>query len=576
MTDHRDERVLLLLPVGRDAPLAHELLLKAGIRAKICLGLDGLVADLDDGCGLALVAEEALAHADLGKLTAWLDAEPAWSDVPFLVLTSGGDTYPRYLRAVQLSEKLRNITLLERPLQSISLISAIKSGLRARRRQYEVRTALDARDRVAIALQRLNETLEQRVADRTRRLESANQRLLAEREEHRRTEDALRQAQKMQAVGHLTGGIAHDFNNLLTVIAGNLEILRAKVGESPALERFVATALGATDRASRLTQQLLAFSRKQHLDPRPVSLNAVIIGMDELLRRTTGSIELARDLGDDLWPAMVDPNQMETALLNLVINARDACGERGTITIRTRNAVVGEDDAASFLDVVPGEYVQFSVEDDGCGMPPHVLARAFEPFFTTKQVGRGSGLGLSMIYGFVRQSKGHVRLDSEEGRGTTVTLYLPRAFRAPAMDDVAAPAVAAGFDRIAAGDSRKILVVEDDESVRDIAVSVLADHGYEVCEADGADRAIELLERQTDIAALFTDIVMPGAMNGIDLARLVAQRWPSVRIVVTSGYAERLVDSNQLPSQVVFLAKPYRPFDLVAKMRGTLRTAPAE
>jgi CheY-like chemotaxis protein len=229
--------------------------------------------------------------------------------------------------------------------------------------------------------------------------------------------------------------------------------------------------------------------------------------------------------------------------------------------------------ALRHVDALPGEYVEFSVNDDGCGMPPHVLARAFEPFYTTKEVGRGSGLGLSMVYGFVRQSKGHMRIESQEGEGTTVTLYIPCAPQSSVMDGTEETLDLRPIALEAAAESRKILVVEDDESVRDIAVSVLADYGFEVCEADGADRALEVLDGQPDIAVVFTDIVMPGSLNGIDLARLVAKRWPQVRLIVTSGYAERLVDSERLPGDVAFLGKPYRPFDLVAKVRSTIETA---
>jgi signal transduction histidine kinase len=569
----RDERVLVLLPTGRDGALAQGLLQNAGLAAPLCANVDELVQCLSAGAGLALIADEALARGNHAALRDWVEAQPAWSDIPFVVLTSGGDTYPRYLRSVQLTEMLRNVTLLERPLQSVTLVSAVRAGLRARRRQYEVREALANLDRAAAQLRRLNDTLEERVADRTHRLEQANQRLLEEREERRRMEDVLRQAHKMQAVGHLTGGIAHDFNNLLTVISGNLEMLSLKAAATPALQRFLTTAVGATERAARLTQQLLAFSRKQHLQPQPVGLDRLADGIEDLFRRTIGAdVELKLTVEADLWPALVDPNQVETALLNLVINARDAGARR--IEIRLRNARIDEAYAERHVDAIPGDYVEFCVSDNGSGMAPDVLARAFEPFFTTKEVGRGSGLGLSMVYGFVKQSKGQVRLESRQGEGTTVLIYLPRAAAETAVAPIRQPGAEPPL-LPRTGEGKRVLIVEDDDDVRDIAVSVLADNGYEVVEAETAHRALDILAREDGVDVVFTDIVMPGTVNGIELAKTITERWPSLPVIVTTGYAERLSDPENLPGHVVFLSKPYRPFDLVTKVRSTLSGAAA-
>ncbi|MDB5408061.1 MAG: baeS, partial [Rhodospirillales bacterium] len=395
----------------------------------------------------------------------------------------------------------------------------------------------------------------------------ANQRLLAEIEERRRTEDALRQAQKMQAVGQLTGGIAHDFNNLLTVISGNLELLQAKLDDAPRLLRLAAAAAHGVDRAAKLTQQLLAFSRKQHLDPRQIDLNQIVRGMADLLRQTAGdATQLAVHLAPEVCLALADPNQVEAALLNLVINARDAMPDGGEVTVTTASVVLDEGYARE-AEMAPGAYIELAVRDTGRGMSREIASRAFEPFFTTKGVGKGSGLGLSMVYGFARQSKGHVRLESEPGRGTAVRLYLPRVVEqrveAPAERNVASPHQSA-----VAG--AKILIVEDAEEVREIAVAVLADFGFAVVEATDAASALAILARDPGISVVFSDVVMPGEMNGIDLAKAVAERWPGLRLILTSGYAERLVDSDRMPPHIAYLHKPYKPLDLVGMVRSVI------
>jgi signal transduction histidine kinase len=570
-SDAFSERVLVLAPFGRDAALARAVLEKAGLACATCPSVEELPDCFDEGAGIAVLAEEALTRGDTRPLLRWLEDQPPWSDLPFVILTSGGETHHRSAQVAQLAHLLQNVTLLERPLQSVTLVTAVKAGLRARRRQYEVRDYLVERERIVQELRLLNETLEQRVGDRTRRLEGANQRLLAEIEERRRTEDALRQAQKMQAVGQLTGGIAHDFNNMLTVIGANLELLQDKLDGSAGLQRMAAAAIRSVDKAAKLTQQLLAFSRKQRLEPRPLRVNEIIAGVEDMLRRTLGeAIELDKDLTADLSLALADPNQLETVLLNLVINARDAIEGHGHVAIATRNAVIDEDYAARHADAMPGNYVELRVSDDGSGMPPDVLARAFEPFFTTKEVGKGSGLGLSMVYGFVRQSNGHVRIDSTPGEGTSVRIYLPQAVSQSAVLETPHPLAAAGRrDRRGDGAAKTILVVEDNEGVREIAVSVLEDSGYKVYAAADAMAALEVLRRHADIDLIFTDIVMPGEINGIELANIVRERWPNLRLVVTSGYAERLA-AEGLRDDVEFLNKPYRPLDLVARIKGSL------
>ncbi len=389
---------------------------------------------------------------------------------------------------------------------------------------------------------------------------------LRETTERRRIEDALRQSQKMEAVGQLTGGIAHDFNNMLTVIAGNLELLEGKLAEEPRLLRLVSSASLAASRAEKLTQQLLTFSRRQQLRPQPIDFNQIIIGMDDLLHRTVGEhIEIRKSLSPELWPALADPNQIETALLNLILNARDAMPQGGHILIETGNAELD----AGHNDLAPGAYATLSVSDTGQGMSEEVLAHVFEPFFTTKEVGKGTGLGLSQVYGFVKQSAGHVKIESRVGAGTTVRLYLPRATSATGV-----PGIAPMREQHYRG-TETVLVVEDDHGVRDFAVSVLRELGYHVLEAASGDAALEILDASPDIALLFTDVVMPGVLNGADLAKAALQRRPDLRVLFTSGYTTRLVEKEWPAHRVELLRKPYRSIDLAARVRDVLDHAPS-
>jgi PAS domain S-box-containing protein len=384
---------------------------------------------------------------------------------------------------------------------------------------------------------------------------------LRETTERRRVEDALRQSQKMEAVGQLTGGIAHDFNNMLTVIAGNLELLEGKLAEEPRLLRLVSSATLAASRAEKLTQQLLSFSRRQQLRPQPIDFNQIIIGMDDLLHRTVGEhIEIRAQLAAELWAALADPNQIETALLNLILNARDAMPNGGHITIETANA----DFAVAQGDISAGAYATLSVTDTGQGMSEEILAHVFEPFFTTKEVGKGTGLGLSQVYGFVKQSSGHVKIESDPSVGTTVRLYLPRA-----------PGSAGLVGGTPAGEQQYrgnecVLVVEDDHGVRDFAVSVLREFGYHVVEAANGEAALELLDGSPDIDLLFTDVVMPGRLSGADLAKAALERRPGLRLLFTSGYTTRLVEKEWPENTVDLLRKPYRSIDLAARIRAVL------
>jgi signal transduction histidine kinase len=367
--------------------------------------------------------------------------------------------------------------------------------------------------------------------------------------ERQRAENALRQSQKMESIGQLTGGIAHDFNNMLTVVSGNLELLAGKLQGQKRLLRLVESAAAAAERGERLTAQLLAFSRRQQLDPRPLDLNEVIAEMEDLLDRTVGDrVTLALMLAPDLHPAMVDRNQLEAALLNLVLNARAATAETGRIEVRTANA--------------RGELVELSVADSGHGMSEEVRLRAFEPFFTTKERGKGTGLGLSMVYGFAQQSGGEVHIESAEGVGTVVRLLLPMAAEAARPAEEPVPVAARGH-------GETVLCVEDQEDVLDFAAATLEGLGYRVVKAGNADAALAVLERRdAGIDLVFTDVMMPGSLDGTELARRIRTRWPSLPVLLTSGYAERQVIGE---ARFPFLRKPYRAATLAIAVRAALQ-----
>ncbi|MBM3604851.1 MAG: response regulator, partial [Alphaproteobacteria bacterium] len=380
------------------------------------------------------------------------------------------------------------------------------------------------------------------------------------------SEAALRQAQKMEAIGQLTGGIAHDFNNLLQVIGGSLQLLAGNDGNDEQTQRRLQNAMEGVARGSRLAAQLLAFGRRQPLAPKVVNLGRLIGGMDEMLRHALGEgIRLETSMAPDLWNTLIDRSNLENALLNLAINARDAMDGHGTLSIRVCNADPqdhGADDSAP-----PRDYVLLSVTDTGIGIPPDLLERVFDPFFSTKPEGKGSGLGLSMVYGFVKQSGGQVRIDSMMGQGTTITLFLPRAAGAEDMvDDMDAQPVRGG--------SETILVAEDDPGVRQTVVDTLTDLGYHVLEAVDAQSAMAVIDSGAQIDLLFTDVVMPGPMRSTELARLAVERLPGLKVLFTSGYAENaIVHEGRLDEGVELLSKPYGRNDLARKLRHQFANA---
>ena len=418
---------------------------------------------------------------------------------------------------------------------------------------------ITARKRAETAIQHLNETLEARIAE-----------AIAERKQ---AEEALRHSQKMEAVGQLTGGIAHDFNNLLTGIIGSLELLetRLRQGRTSELHRYVAVAQGASKRAAALTHRLLAFSRRQTLDAKPTDVNRMVMGIEELIRRTVGpqiAVEVVTAVG--LWPALIDASQLESALLNLCINARDAMPEGGRITIETANKWL-DDRAATERDLPPGQYLSVCVTDTGTGMTPNVIARAFDPFFTTKPLGQGTGLGLSMVYGFVRQSGGQVRIYSEVGNGTTMCLYLPRHHGEPPETVIGTASATTAQEST----GKTVLVVDDEPSVRMLVAEVLEDHGYAGIEASDGPSGLRVLQSDARIDLLITDVGLPGGVNGRQLADAARMTRPDLKVLFITGYAENAIIGNgQLAPGMRVLTKPFVMTSLaerIAEMIGDER-----
>jgi PAS domain S-box-containing protein len=427
---------------------------------------------------------------------------------------------------------------------------AIDNAQLYRAAQHEIEQRVKAEQ----ALSALNETLESRVAEEIARRSQA--------------EDVLRHAQKMETVGQLSGGIAHDFNNLLQIIHGNLTLLERTIPpDEPKLRRSVTNALTGTERAAALTQRLLAFSRRQPLDPKPLDVNRMIEDMIELLHRTLGeTVLIETSLSQDIPSALVDGNQLENAILNLAINARDAMPGGGRLEIST--ALADLDSAAARLqaDATPGQYVRIAVRDSGEGMSAEILSRAVEPFFSTKEVGQGTGLGLSMVYGFAKQSGGHLVINSVEGEGTTIELYVPRSSQA-----AEARSARQEQSELPAGKGERILLCEDDADVRLFSSETLSELGYEVIEAGDADGALEAMRSHGPIDLLFTDIVLPGGRTGADLAREARALQPDLRVLFATGYARSALEERQDPaSGIELLLKPFGVEALATKIRAIL------
>ena len=662
------ERAVILAPRGRDAYVAQGILAEAAIGSTICSGIAELRAALTAGAGFAIVTEEAFAGADLRPIVDWLDHQPEWSDLPFVLLTERGGDLERNPGAARLLETLGNVTFLERPFHPTTLISLARSALRARRRQYEARSRIETlhasetryrslfdsidagfciiemvwddcgvpvdyrfvevnpafeahtgltdaigrsarelvpghedywfemygrvantgtpvrfenhaaglgrwydvhafrmigseqgrvavlfnditkRREIELALRELTATLEQRVEAATADREAA----LAK----------LHEAQKLETIGQLTGGVAHDFNNLLTPITGALDLLQRRYGDDPRAERLLSGAMQSAERAKTLVQRLLGFARRQALQTVPIDIVTLLDGLRDLLASSAGPgvlFDIRRP--DTLPPALADPNQLELALLNLCVNARDAMPEGGTLIVAAELDSVGPGNEAK---LVPGQYIRLSVTDTGIGMDAETLARAIEPFYSTKDTGRGTGLGLSMVHGLAGQLGGAFRLSSKPGQGTRADLWLPLAGAAPAQRVATAPA-----DESARPRQLSVLLVDDEELVRSGVAEMLREIGHRVIVAGGGAEALNRLAAGAVIDAVITDYKMPG-IDGAELARRVNAMRPGTPVLLVTGYTGSTHSAPHLPR----LEKPFRRAELAAALDRLMGAAP--
>ena len=672
---------LVLAPLGRDASVAVTLLNDAGVAAQVCRDVGELASRVGDDVCCAVITEEALVSADLRQLSDWVAAQPAWSDLPFIVLTQRASTTDRGPVVFRLTHTLGNVTFIERPFHPTTFVSVVGTAIRGRHRQFEARARIDQlhegearlhtaltaghlgsweldlstrkltasptcmevfgrrgrvdatydslvaiihpddRERVRAAfartmatgcdfsieyrnlwpdgswhwadiraryvrgegnkhdrlvgvcsditarktseddLRRLNESLEANVASRTAELERAHQNVLAEIRQREQTEELLRQIQKLEMVGQLSGGIAHDFNNLLMAIIANLELARKEVPPDSRTQRLIDGAFKGAQRGASLTQRLLAFARQQDLKMEPVRMSALIAGMTDLLERSIGSsIELRIESDTVSPPTLLDANQVELAVLNLVVNARDAMPDGGTLTIS-----VDTIQSPGTGELKAGEYVRLAVSDTGIGMNAATLARATEPFFTTKDIGKGTGLGLSMIHGLAKQLDGTLQLESSPGRGTRASLWLPVCDKAVASEQNA-PRTDASADG-SANAPAVILVVDDDPLISTSTTFLLQDLGHTVVEAQSGAAALDVLKDGQRIDLLLTDYSMP-AMTGLELAGAARTLRPGLPVILATGYAE-LPDGAD--SSIPRLRKPYQQQQLVNEIRKALR-----
>jgi signal transduction histidine kinase/CheY-like chemotaxis protein len=534
LKDELSERALILAPIGRDAAVARGMLDEAGIHAAVCADLTSLVACLREGAGFALVTEEALIRSDLRGVRSWIDSQPEWSDLPFVLLTSRGGGLERNPAAERFLEVLGNVTFLERPFHPTTLVSVARSALRGRRRQYEARARLESLAASQRDLTRANETLEARVEERTREREAA----LAQ----------LHEAQKLETLGQLTGGVAHDFNNLLTPIIGSLDLLRRRTAPGDKSHRHIDMALQAASRAATLVQRLLAFARRQDLKPRSVDIVALLQGMEDLIRKSVGPmVEVSFECPAELPPARIDPNQLELAILNLALNARDAMAGGGRLSISAGAEQVGDGHL-----LAPGQYLRVAISDTGVGMDAVTLGHAVEPFFSTKGVGRGTGLGLSMVHGLAAQLGGTLYLRSKPGEGTTAEMWLPAAREPAGQEEIDQAAL------VVAPRAATVLLVDDEEIVRRATAEMLCDIGYTVVEAGSGAEALRLMREGTACDIIVSDYLMPG-MNGVDLIRHARELSPSLPAMLISGYSTIAEGSG---SELPRLAKPFRQADL--------------
>jgi signal transduction histidine kinase/ActR/RegA family two-component response regulator len=538
-------RVLIHAPRGRDASVVQNVLARQHTECLVCTSEQDLMAALEEGAASVILTEEALPQLLADRhLLEWLRNQPPWSDFPFVVLATRreGRRADKDFRSLH---SLGNLVLLERPLNAETLASAADSAVRARRRQYAARQHLEELKGTRSELERLNGELEDRILQRTRELASANDRLMKEINERERAQAALTQVQKMEAIGRLTGGIAHDFNNLLHVVNMNLELVSLYAKEEK-VKPVVDRAKSAARRGARLTNQLLSFARSQSLMPRLTRVNQLILGMKDLLEISVGSgVEVVLDLCEEDATVMLDASQLEMSILNLAVNSRDAMPEGGKLTISTGTRFLDED-----RDLHEGDYVLVTVSDSGSGIPPNILPKVFDPFFTTKPVGRGTGLGLSQVYGFARQSGGVARIRSEEAKGTTVEMLFPEAdaeaeASAATRQQPAVPVLAGAFH---------IMVIEDDPDVRRVIVECLSLIGYKVTEAgNGTEALAQLASIKPDL--LVVDYAMPD-MTGAEVISEARKLVGDVPVILATGYAD-MAAVERLAGRPPILRKPF-------------------
>jgi signal transduction histidine kinase len=528
------EHGLILAPQGRDAWVAASMLGEAEILSDVVADLNALVVQLGNGAGFAIVTEEALEGAPLHRLSEWIETQEEWSDFPFVLLTRRGGGLERNPAASRYLELLGNATFLERPFHPTTLVSLAQSALRGRRRQYEARARL-------IELNDLAKDLERRVEERTAEHESA----IAQ----------LHEVQKLETLGQLTGGVAHDFNNLLTPITGALDILHKQYADKDLRSaRLLNNALKAADRARTLVQRLLGFARRQSLQTEVIDIGRLIAGMRDLIASSIGpTIETTLDTPAEPLLTVVDPNQLELAILNLCVNARDAMPDGGRLTIAAEEADVR---AGEVPMLSAGDYVRVSVVDDGCGMANETLARAVEPFYSTKEVGRGTGLGLSMVHGLAAQLGGGFAIASELGKGTSVHLYLPIATSDAAHAGPVAPAGAIASER-----PLSVLLVDVEVLVRFATGEMIRELGLRVTEAESGAEALEQLRDGLEVDVVITDYKMP-RMDGAELARHIAGINPGVRVLIITGYTGTTDEAQDLPR----LAKPFGQAEIAAAL----------
>jgi signal transduction histidine kinase/ActR/RegA family two-component response regulator len=539
-------RVLVHAPRGRDGAVVKGVI-EPQHEVQICEEPQQLLAQMNEGAAAAILTEEALSEGTLvDELARWLGLQPSWSDFPFIVLATRHPG-PRSANAVKSLHSLGNVILLERPLNGETLASAADAAVRARARQYATRQHLQEISRTRTEVESLNSQLEARILERTRELASANDRLMKEIAERERAQAALTQVQKMEAIGRLTGGIAHDFNNLLHVINMNLELVSMYAKEEK-VKPVVDRAKSAARRGAKLTGQLLSFARNQSLLPRLVHVNDLLVGMKDLLEISAGpgvAVELA--LCSPPTAVVLDASQLEMAVLNLAVNSRDAMPNGGELKISTsaRSHTQGDDSG-----LAPGEYVVLTVSDDGEGIAPQLLNKVFDPFFTTKPVGSGTGLGLSQVYGFARQSGGLAFVRSEVGAGTTVEMHFPVA---PAdASQERQPLEPAGPRKAARAHS--ILVVEDDADVRRVIVECLGLIGYNVSEAaNGTAGLAAMASVRPDL--LVVDYAMPD-MTGAEVISKARELWTDLPVILATGYAD-MAAVERLAGKPAILRKPF-------------------